>query len=144
MAGELSRARLLYGTTEGGGSPGSDTFTALDGGVNLSGPDGQNAEIEVTELLSTGKEYIPDLPDFGSISLTVNRRFSNASQNAIEQLFFGRNTRNWRIEFLDGSDTVLRTADFRGFVSQFSNSEDQGSARTSEISIRISGSVTLS
>lgn len=44
-------------------------YAAIEKVTSIAGPDGQAQPIDDTDLLSTGREYIGGLADFGSISL---------------------------------------------------------------------------
>jgi hypothetical protein len=63
-----SRNTVVYHS--GPGSPAA--YAAIEQVITVTGPDGSAATIDVTHLTSTGKEYLPDLPDFGSLSMECN------------------------------------------------------------------------
>ena len=44
-------------------------YTVIGQIISISGPDGSTGEIDVTNLSSTAKEFIPSLPDFGTTTL---------------------------------------------------------------------------
>ena len=68
MAGRGAQGtRILHSA---GGS--ATTFVEVEHVTNVSGPNGQAATIDVTDLRSTGKENIPGLPDYGQVTLDIN------------------------------------------------------------------------
>src|SRR5689334_19666304 len=68
MSGRASQgSRILHSA---GGSTG--TFSVVEAVTNISGPNGQSAVIDLTDLMSTGKENTPGLPDYGQIQLDIN------------------------------------------------------------------------
>lgn len=68
MAGRGAQGtRILHSA---GGS--ATTFVEVEHVTNVSGPNGQAATIDVTDLRSTGKENIPGLADYGQVTLDIN------------------------------------------------------------------------
>lgn len=68
MAGRGAQGTRIYHSTAGSTS----TFSEVEHVTNVSGPNGQAANIDVTDLRSTGKENIPGLPDYGQVTLDIN------------------------------------------------------------------------
>lgn len=60
----------------GPGSPSS--YAALENVLTISGPDGTANLIDVTCLTDSGKTYLPDLPDEGTVQVECN--FTNGTE----------------------------------------------------------------
>lgn len=123
---------------DSGGSPQWITITEVS---EMSGPGGQAAEIDVTDLSSTGKEFRMGLQDEGQISLTVNYIPTDTSHSALRTRRANQTLTSFRILFTDSPQT---TWSFSAFVLglEISNSVDDVTKGT--ITLRISGSVTQS
>jgi len=121
-----------------GGSPQWVTIPEVS---EMSGPGGQAAEIDVTDLSSTGKEFRMGLQDEGQISLTVNYIPKNTAHSALRTARANQTLTSFRIVFTDSPQT---TWSFSAFVLglEISNSVDDVTKGT--ITLRVSGSVTQS
>ncbi len=77
--------------------------------VAISGPDGSTGEIDVTNLSSSAKEFIPSLPDFGTVTLDVVWDHATAA-NRHAQLwtdFSAQTTGTYQIRLSDSPQTKL-------------------------------------
>lgn len=117
-----------------------DTFLDMGEVVSFSDLDGgTSAEIDVTHMRSTAKEYLIGLPDSGTFSMEVNTIFGDTGQDEFRTARRARTSRNFRVTLPDDSTTVLK---FKGFpmTSPVSGGVDQKLATT--MTVRITGPVT--
>jgi hypothetical protein len=105
----------------------------------MSGPGGQAAEIDVTDLSSTAKEFRMGLQDEGQISLTMNWIPANTVHATLRTARSNQTLTNFQIIFTDSPQTKWR---FQGFVLglEISNSVDDVTKAT--VTLRVSGSIT--
>ena len=117
----------------------TDNMTEVALVTDIGGPEYSKGSIDATHLRSTSKESIPDIPDGGETSLSLQMDGSqtthqnleaDAASNAIRM-------RNFHITWVDGS---IRS--FKGFVQSFSISSATGAVVTGECTLKISGDVT--
>lgn len=103
------------------------SFTAFDGSA---------AEIDVTHLKSTAKEFRMGLQDFGTASFDINYLPEDPGQMAARAAKASRALTPFRMTFSDGS-----TAEFSGYVTNSPRSGGVDNVVESSINIRISGDV---
>lgn len=120
-----------------GDSPAS--LTTISEVVNFSGFDGAAAEIDVTHLESTAKEFLMGLQDFGTFQLDVNYLPDDPGQVEARAAKASQTKKLFLITFSDNN-----TAQFQGFVLSASISGGVDSKVDSSMSIRVSGDVTFS
>lgn len=148
MAGEQrSYAKLSIGTdtTEPLDPPATDTFTEVINVLNISGPNAQKGDIEVTHLQSTAKEYISDLADPGELTFTISTVWDDTEHLALQDDSFtvGRR-RNYKLEWQDPAGaTTTRTADFVAECMEFSPDESPGAQHQANVRLKISGTPTF-
>ena len=113
--------------------------------MSISGPDGSASEIDVTNLASTGKEFVIGLPDNGNVSLecsfdhasaTANHDTLVAARNAVPQVL-----QHFQLRLSDSPRTTL---DFQAYVTQFSLSLGVDDKVGATFGLRISGGFTIS
>ena len=111
--------------------------------TDISGPDGSTSQVEVTHLLSTGKEYVAGLADFGQFQFTVQWDHATTSTQhaALYDDFVAGTTDNYRLYFSDSPQTILAAT---GFPSGYSLSLGVDQPVQANISIKISGAPTIS
>lgn len=114
------------------------TYTEVKEVGNFKGFDGQAAEIDVTHLQSTAKEYLMGLQDFGSLSIDVNHLPSDAGQVKMRSAKVSRDIQDFKITFSDNS-----TAKFQGYVLSNPISLGVDSKVDGSFAVRISGNVTF-
>ena len=68
MAGRNAQGSRILHSAAGS----SGTFLDVEHVTNIAGPNGQAANIDVTDLLSTGKENLAGLADYGQVTLDIN------------------------------------------------------------------------
>jgi hypothetical protein len=135
-----SRARAAKGSKLLRGNGASPEIFTLVGEIrSIDGPDGQTNLIEVTTLESTGKEYVVDVPDFGTITLQMNLDEDDTPQTGLENDYYTQAKRNFRLEL---STPLQKTLAFSGYVTAFSYGARVGSQITADATIKITGGVT--
>lgn len=122
-----------------GASP--EVFTTIPEVTEISGPGGQAAEIDVTDLSSTAKEFRMGLQDEGNITLALAWIPTNAVHSGLRTDRANQTLRNFKIIFTDSPQT---TWSFSAFVLglEISNSVDE--VTRASVTLRVSGSVTQS
>jgi hypothetical protein len=98
-----------------------EVFTEVGQVMSISGPDGSTGEIDVTNLASTIKEFVPSLPDMGTVSCETSWDHATTANNhaAINTAFLAQTTKSWQIRLSDSPQTVIA---FLGFPNSFSTS----------------------
>lgn len=124
------------------GTASPQVYTEIGQVTSISGPDGSASEIDVTSLSSQAKEYILGLPDEGSVTLsTIVDHATTANQHSA--LWSARSSQSLRTFQIRLSDSPQTTLTFAAFVSGFSHSLGVDDAVKADISLRISGAVTI-
>ena len=112
---------------------------------DFSGPGGQAAVIDVTNLLSTAKEKLVGLRDEGQLTMSLNLSFSDAAQVALRADRATRTMRKCVIKFNDSTTDAARTkAIFDGYVLGFSITGAVDNVIAANAVIEITGAVTYS
>jgi hypothetical protein len=125
----------------GPGSP-SD-YAAIEEVSSISGPDGSAALIDVTHLGSTGKEYIPGLPDAGSLSLQCNFIAGTKQMDLFDNFQSSANAEPFYLQIPTAPGaTTHHTFYFDAVVSKWSLSEAVDKQVTLNIDLKITGGVT--
>lgn len=114
-------------------------YTEVKEVVSFQGFDGTAAEIDVTNLQSTAKEFLMGLQDFGSFKIDCNYLQADAGQLAMRTAKATQAITNFKVTF---SDT--KTAIFTGFVMSNPVSGGVDAKVDGSFNIRISGNVTFS
>lgn len=117
-----------------------ETYTKIAQATSLGGPSQENPEIEVTDLDSTAKEYIAGLVDNGEITAALNFDPATTTHQTLNTLLNSGATRNWYIK-IPTSPAYYMT--FSGFVRTFPKSAEVESVWKADLTIRVSGTVTL-
>lgn len=100
--------------------------------------DGSAAEIDVTHLQSTAKEWLMGLQDFGTGTLECNHLPTDSGQVLMRAAKASRDIQSFKITFSDAS-----TATFSGYVLSNPLSGAVDAKVDGSFSIRISGNVTF-
>lgn len=98
--------------------------------------EGQAAEIDVTNLQSTAKEFIMGLQDFGGFNVDVNHLSADPGQDEARAAKASGTKKTFLATFSDGE-----TAAFDGYVLSNGRSGGVDQAVEASFSIRITGSV---
>ena len=119
-----------------------NAFTAIGQVVSIGGPSGTTGEIDVTSLSSTAKEFIPSLPDWGSVDCEII--FDQASAaNKHQELwddFSAQTSGSYKITLTDSPQTTFT---FTAYPSQFALSIAVDDKVGASVSLRITGSVVM-
>lgn len=112
--------------------------TNIPGLKDFTGPSQQNNEIDVTDLDSTAREFLPALKDNGTFSCNFNYRPNNVEHIAVIQDGNDQTVRWWRLELPDGT-----LYEFPGFVQTVSISGAPDQAVSGTFAVRISGGLII-
>ena len=107
---------------------------------------GSAAEIDVSDLSSTAKEFVLGLADNGSMSLDVLYDPQDPGQIVLETLRENGAINGFRVGVRNplqaGSPTGVTLFSFSGFVVTFPFSASVDAALTGTVSIRLTGTIT--
>lgn len=105
---------------------------------SISGPTMSREMIDVTSLDSTGgyREFIPSFRDGGTITLSIN--YTYTGYKLLKQDFQSDELVNYEIILADGT-----SIEFSGYVQDLPITVKFDDAVTSEITIKVSGMVTI-
>jgi len=135
-----SSALLSQGMTIGiGDSASPEVFTTIAEINSIDGPGGTAAEIDVTDLSSTSKEFVLGLQDEGDISLGGNYIPANTQHALLRTLRASGASRNYRISF---TDSPITTWTFAARVKGFSISNGVDGVTALSVTLRVTGSIT--
>lgn len=123
-----------------GDTGGATNFVTVAEVRSLTGPQLRSDNIEVTNLSSTAKEYIPGFSDQGSIQAEANFVPSDTTQQGVLADQQARTTRYWQVVW---SDSGTMTAGFQGYVEEFSLNTQANDAVRLTFTVRITGAVTF-
>ena len=114
------------------------SWTKIENLVSFKGFDGQAAEIDITDLDSTAKEFLVGLQDWGTLSFDVNRDFSDAGQMALDASKRAGTLKAYKLTLPNGKtrtfNALCKNSPLEGGVDQ--------AVKTSGVTLRISGDVT--
>lgn len=120
-----------------GASP--EVFTAIAGVRDIGGLGGGSAaEIDITTLLSTAKEFAVGLPDEGTVTLELNYDPTDITQKDLEDARDDQTLTNFQIITPSAGATFA----FAGYVTTFEKSFGADNVIIGNVQIRISGIVT--
>lgn len=103
--------------------------------------DEQSGELEVTDLGSTRKEYIQDLPDSASIKLSINYDPAQATHNEVSGLVSLFNSGAYRVLRILPNGAI-KSINYVGFVMGNSVNFEPTSVQKLEVPFRASGGAT--
>jgi len=131
-----SQGTAVYASTENANSTvyGSATFNAVGEVASVGEPSGEAADIDVTHLQSTGKEFLIGLPDEGNFQIGGNFVPSDTGQTLLETARLDQDPRWFKVVFSNGS---IRYA--KGFVKKYAPSAAVDGKVPFNANIRISG-----
>jgi hypothetical protein len=130
-------ANTLGLTYTSGGTATPVTFTGISEVKSFSGFDGQAAEIDVTTLASTAKEFRLGLVDSGGFSFELNQVNSDAGQTALRASKVAGTLKTYKLTLPNAE-----VATFTAFAKAMPTAGGVDGVVTSSIALRISGSVT--
>lgn len=135
-----STGLVARGTTiavSDGASP--EVYTTIPNIDSIGGPSATADEIEITDLSSTAKEYLLDLVDNGTVSISGNHNPTETLHDQLRSDNAASTARNYRIT-LPSSPEVTYT--FNARVSEFTMDEAIASALRFNATLRVTGAVT--
>jgi len=139
MAGRNAQgSRILHSA---GGSV--STFLEVEHVTNISGPNGQAANIDVTDLRSTGKENLPGLPDYGTLQLDIN--YTGATVQAALFTMFSAHSDPQSFKLALPTDATEAAFDVFAFIASVSGcvfGAKVDDKQTMQITLKTSGAVT--
>lgn len=116
------------------------TFTAIGEVIGVSGLGGGGAtEIDVTDLSSTGKEFILGLKDEGEITISMNLDTGDTQQTALRTARDAATVRDFELDLTDSGPTTIS---FSAYVKSFAIDLAVDSKIGLEVSLRITGAAT--
>lgn len=102
--------------------------------VSYSGLDGESAEVEVTNLASTAKEFIVGLEDFGNFSFEIISDPTDAGQEDLRDAKSAGTAPEFILETSAG-----KTATFNASVKSISYSGSVDDADKASVNLRVTG-----
>lgn len=115
------------------------TWVTMANAHDFSGFDGSASETDVTHLLSSAKEYIPGLEDFGQMSMNIDVDPSDPGQLAARAAKTSQVRTYFQVAYRNGKSRV-----WYGFVKKFSESGAVDAVVKASCDIRISGRPSFS
>jgi predicted secreted protein len=116
-----------------------EIFSAIAEIMTFDGPGGSAAEIDVTSLSSSAKEFLLGLKDEGEFDFTANLIPSDTGQVGLRTDRDNRTRRNFRLLLTDAGPTTLS---FTAIVKEFSIKGKVDDAIRLSIKLRVTGPVT--
>lgn len=113
-------------------------FTEIGEVTSFQGLDGQAAEIDVTHLQSTAKEYIMGLQDFGNFQIDVNYLPDDVGQQALRAAKATRVKHDFKATLSDNT-----TIEFQGYVLSNPISGGVDAKVDGSFQIRVTGDVVV-
>lgn len=121
-----------------GGDESPTTYTLVPQVQSISGPTASAAEIDVTNLNSTSREFVTGITDYGQVTFTIFLDYSNSIHSGIKTDFDNGTTRSWEKELPDGTVEA-----FEAKVSGIDEEEATDDAVKATITLRLTGPVVL-
>jgi len=110
--------------------------------ISIGGPSGTTGEIDVTNLSSTAKEFVPSLPDWGSVDCEIvfdQATTANRHQELWDD-FSAQTVGTYKITLTDSPQTTFI---FTAYPSQFALNIAVDDKVGASVSLRITSSVTM-
>jgi len=123
-----------------GGTP--ESFTIVAEITAINGPGLSLEFLDITHMQSDDeyREVLPSFKDAGEISLDLNFVPSDSTQQDLMTDFNNRTKRNFKIIFPDAGNT---TWSFSGYVTGYSISGSVGDKWSGSITIKVTGSISI-
>ena len=127
-------------TYTSGGTATPATYTAIANVRSFSDfESGSAAEIEVTHLASTAKEFRLGLVDNGSFTMTIDHSNADGGQAALQARRLDGVATNMKVTLPSGTTPV---ASFSGLVKKFTKSAAVDGVITASVDVRVNGAIT--
>ena len=116
-------------------------FTTIGDVTEFSGPDGSKGEIDTTDVAASSKTFVGSLPDYGTISFTVNYIPTNTQHAQLVSDFESSTSveRQYKLLFSDSPQTAKV---YTGYIASFGPSVSIDSALTASGTIRVTGLIS--
>lgn len=116
-----------------------EVFTTIPEVMNIGGPGGSAAVIDVTDLSSTGKEKRAGLQDEGQVTMDINYLPSNAQHALMRTRRAAGTVTTFRIVFTDSPQT---TWTFSALVLGFTLSNSVDDVTKASVTLEVTGLIT--
>lgn len=125
------------------GSP--EVWDELEECKSIDGPSASAGNTETTHLRSTAKEYLPQLPDNGEVTLTCNF-VAGTEQMRLRDMFVNQSDpQRFRIKVpTDSTKTTFHIFSFLASVTRWATSEAVDAAVPLNITLKVTGDVAYS
>lgn len=139
MAGRGAQGtRVYHSATPGSGG----TYAEVENVTNVSGPTGQAASIDTTDLRSTGKENIPGLPDYGNVTLDINYRGATEQVALFNMFSLHSDPEAFKVAMpTDSTETAFDVFSFDASVSGCVLGAKVDDKQTMQVTLKTSGAV---
>lgn len=129
-------------TPTAGGTDGTEVFTTISEVRSITGPQRSQNLIEVTHMESPDfyREYLPSLLDAGNLNFMINYTGAATQEQLITDLE-SRVRRNFQLIFVTAAAT--KTASFGAYVVGFEQNFEIEDAITANVTLKITGDVTV-
>lgn len=107
--------------------------------TNISGPGGEAAEIDVSHLKSTAKEYLMGLPDEGNVTFSCLYDTTDVSHKALQADRLTRTVRGCVIKL---ATTALEVIKFQAYCRGFAYDLATENAVRANVTLRVTGQVS--
>lgn len=113
----------------------------VGGVISFTGLDGEAADIDITTLASTAKEFKQGLQDFGNFSMEILRDYDDAGQAALLDAMDNQATREMVVTMPSGTLNVIT---FQAYVKSISTEGAVDDVVRGTVNLKISGEPVLS
>ena len=113
----------------------------VGGVISFTGLDGEAADIDITTLASTAKEFKQGLQDFGNFSMEILRDYDDAGQAALLDAMDNQATREMVVTMPSGT---LNTITFNAYVKSITTEGGVDDVVRGTVNLKISGEPVLS
>ena len=138
MAGNQYNSKggdLLMGDAD---SP-TEGFDSVGNVIDFNGPTLSNPQIDVTNLSSTAREYLPDLADSGEVTLNLHNEAASTEHQALFTALNAGTTGNYKLQLSTGTAPNFA---FAAFPSGMPFSGGVGNAVQFALTLRITGAIS--
>lgn len=118
----------------------AETFTLIPEASNINPFQGSAAEIDVTDLQSTAKEFRMGLQDWGQTTFTINWRPKHAQHALLWTAKGDRQSRNFQLVLTDASPET--TYQFAAYVTALNLSIGVDGVVVANVTLRHTGDIT--
>jgi len=123
--------------TAGSGTATPNTYTQIKNFKTFTGLDGQPSDIDISNLDSVAKEFMPGLVDNGMFSGEVDRDTADAGQLALDAARVSSATKLFKLVLPNAA-----TASFSGYAKKFGLTGGVDQVVKAPFEVRITGAVT--